>query len=64
MQLAEALDGVDCPVRPDVELTEEQRANFTYGEEAISKLAMPDWTVTGANLAKWIEMWNATFSVK
>jgi len=64
VQLAEALDGVDCPVRPDVELTEEQRANFTYGEEAIAKLAMPDWTVTGANLAKWIEMWNATFSVQ
>ena len=64
VQLAEALDGVDCPVRPDVELTEEQRANFTYGEEAIAKLDMPDWTVTGANLAKWIEMWNATFSVK
>ena len=64
VQLAEALDGVDCPVRPDVELTEEQRANFTYGEEAIAKLAMPDWSVTGANLAGWIEKWNATFSVQ
>ena len=64
VQLAEALDGVDCPVRPDVELTEEQRANFTYGEEAISKLSMPDWGTTGANLASWIEQWNATFSVQ
>ena len=64
VQLAEALDGVDCPVRPDVELTEEQRANFTYGEEAIAKLAMPDWSVTGANLEKWIGMWNSTFSVQ
>ncbi len=31
VQLAEALDGVDSPVRTDVELTEEQAANFTYG---------------------------------
>ena len=32
VQLAEALDGVDAPVRTDVELTPEQAANFTYGK--------------------------------
>lgn len=45
MQLAEALDGVDAPVRPDVDLTAEQSANFTYGEEMISNLKLPDWDV-------------------
>ena len=64
VQLAEALDGVDAPVRPDVELTAEQSANFTYGEEMISNLKLPDWDVIAANQADWIASWNAIFSVK
>ena len=64
VQLAEALDGVDAPVRPDVELTAEQSANFTYGEEMISNLKLPDWNVIAANQANWIASWNAIFSVK
>ena len=64
VQLAEALDGVDAPVRPDVELTAEQSANFTYGEEMISNLKLPDWDVIAANQADWITSWNAIFSVK
>ncbi len=32
VQLAEALDGVDSPVRSDVGLPPEQAANFTYGK--------------------------------
>lgn len=64
VQLAEALDGVDSPVRTDVELTEEQAANFTYGEEMVSGLKLVDVDTIVENQAKWIEMWNATFSVK
>ena len=64
VQLAEALDGVDAPVRPDVELTAEQAANFTYGEEMIENLKLPDWNVIAANQANWIASWNAIFSVK
>lgn len=64
VQLAEALDGVDSPVRTDVELTAEQAANFTYGEEIVSNLLLPDWDVIGENQAKWIDSWNAIFSVK
>ena len=64
VQLAEALDGVDAPVRPDVELTAEQAANFTYGEEMIANLKLPDWNVIAANQANWIASWNAIFSVK
>ena len=55
---------MDAPVRPDVELTAEQSANFTYGEEMISNLKLPDWDVIAANQADWIASWNAIFSVK
>lgn len=64
VQLAEALDGVDSPVRTDVVLKPEQAANFTYGAEMVDSLKLVDWDVIVANQAKWIEMWNATFSVK
>ena len=64
VQLAEALDGVDAPVRPDVELTAEQAANFTSGEDMIANLKLPDWNVIAANQANWIASWNAIFSVK
>ena len=64
VQLAEALDGVDSPVRTDIVLEPEQAANFTYGEEMVSSLKLVDWDVIVENQAKWIEMWNSTFSVK
>lgn len=64
VQEAEALDGVDAPVRKDVELTEEQAANFTYGEEMISSLQIPDWAVINENKADWTNRWNELFSVQ
>ena len=64
VQLAEALDGVDSPVRTDVELTAEQSGNFTYGEEMVAGLKFVDWNTITENQAKWIEMWNSTFSVQ
>ena len=64
VQLAEALDGVDSPVRTDVELTAEQSGNFTYGEEMVAGLKFVDWNVITENQAKWIEMWNSTYSVQ
>lgn len=64
MQLAEALDGVDSPVRTDVELTQEQAANFTYGEEIVSALRLPDWDLIAEHQADWINRWNAIFSVQ
>ncbi|MBR5560248.1 MAG: extracellular solute-binding protein, partial [Clostridia bacterium] len=64
VQLAEALDGVDSPVRTDIELTAEQSGNFTYGEEMVAGLKFVDWNTITENQAKWIEMWNSTFSVK
>lgn len=64
VQLAEALDGVDSPVRTDVELNEEQAANFTYGKEMIDGLLLPDWSVINANKAGWTTQWNELFSVQ
>lgn len=64
VQLAEAIDGVDSPVRTDVELTAEQAQNFAYGEEIINALKFVDWEVISANQANWINSWNAVFSVK
>ena len=64
VQLAEALDGVDSPVRTDVELTPEQAANFTYGKEMIDSLQIPDWEVINTHTAAWTDKWNELFSVQ
>lgn len=64
VQLAEALDGVDSPVRTDVELTEEQSANFTYGADMINGLQIPDWNGINAHKADWTDRWNELFSVQ
>lgn len=64
VQLAEALDGVDSPVRMDVELTPEQAANFTYGKDMIENLQLPDWGVINTNKADWTTRWNELYSVQ
>ena len=64
VQLSLALDGVDSPVREDVELTPDQAANFTYGKEMIDRLLIPDWSVINTNKADWTSRWNELFSVQ
>ena len=64
VQQAEALDGVDSPVNPEVELTEEQAANFTYGQEMVDSLILPDWSLITEKKADWINRWNELFSVQ
>ena len=63
VQYAEAMDGVDSPVRTDIELDEEHAKNFTYGD-MVSQLILPDWDFVTVNLASWTEQWNETFSVQ
>ena len=63
VQYAEAMDGVDSPVRTDIVLDEEHAKNFTYGD-MVEKLILPDWDFVTANLAAWTEQWNETFSVQ
>lgn len=64
VQLADALDGVDAPVNTEVELTEEQAANFTYGQEMVDSLVLPDWALITEKKADWINRWNELFSVQ
>ena len=64
VQLADALDGVDAPVNTEVELTEEQAANFTYGQEMVDSLVLPDWSLITEKKADWINRWNDLFSVQ
>ena len=64
VQLADALDGVDAPVKTEVELTEEQAANFTYGQEMVDSLVLPDWSLITEKKADWINRWNELFSVQ
>ena len=63
VQYAEAMDGVDSPVRTDIVLDEEHAQNFTYGE-MVDQLILPDWDFVTENLAGWTERWNETFSVQ
>ena len=64
VQLADALDGVDAQVNTEVELTEEQAANFTYGQEMVDSLVLPDWSLITEKKADWINRWNELFSVQ
>lgn len=64
VQEAEALDGVDSPVNTEVKLTEDQAANFTYGEEMVNSLILPDWSLISDKKADWISRWNELFSVQ
>ncbi len=63
VQLAEAMDGVDSPVRTDIVLDEEHAMNFTYGD-MVNQLILPDWDFVAENLPAWTEKWNETFSVQ
>ena len=63
VQYAEAMDGVDSPVRTDIELDEEHAKNFTYGD-MVNQLILPDWDFVTEHLASWTEQWNNTFGVK
>ena len=63
VQYAEAMDGVDSPVRTDIVLDEEHAQNFTYGD-MVSQLILPDWDFVTENLPAWTEQWNETFSVQ
>ena len=63
VQYAEAMDGVDSPVRTDIVLDEEHAMNFTYGD-MVNQLILPDWDFVTENLASWTEQWNTTFGVQ
>ncbi|MCK4824816.1 ABC transporter substrate-binding protein, partial [bacterium] len=62
VQLAEATDLVDAPVRKDITLPADVAGKLTYGEELISKLNFFDHKKMAAVEEEWIEKWNKIFT--
>lgn len=58
-----ARNGVDAPVHAAVELTEEEAAQWTYGEEVIAGLRRIDYQSMNAAKEDWIERWNEIFGM-
>ena len=63
VQYAEAMDGVDSPVRTDIELDEAHAQNFTYGD-MVNQLILPDWDFVAEKMPDWTARWNETFGVQ
>jgi putative spermidine/putrescine transport system substrate-binding protein len=61
VQQVEAEQGVDAPVRTDVELTPEQAALWTYGADKIASLSRVDYTAMNKAKTAWIDRWNEIF---
>lgn len=61
VQQIEAEQGVDAPVRTDVDLTPEQAALWTYGAEKIASLSRVDYSAMNAAKTAWIDRWNEIF---
>ena len=62
VQLSEALDLVDSPVRKDVKVPDDIAANLTYGDELISNLNFFSHEEMAASQEDWINRWNVIFS--
>ena len=62
VQMAQAIDMVDSPARPDIELPPEIGDNLTYGRELIDRLHFFDLAEISAVQDEWIDRWNAIFT--
>lgn len=49
---------IDSPVNTEVELTEEEAAGLTYGEEVVESLNTLDMKFVNENSKTWIDRWN------
>lgn len=58
-----AQNGVDAPVAASVELTPEEAAQWTYGEEEVSSLQRIDYSKMNAAKTAWIDRWNEIFGM-
>jgi putative spermidine/putrescine transport system substrate-binding protein len=63
VQLNEALDQVDSPVRTDIELPAEIAANLAYGDELVNSLYFFDEAEIAANQAEWKERTTKEFQL-
>jgi len=62
VQLNEALDQVDSPVRLDVEVPQEIADNLAYGDELVNSLYFFDEAEIASHQEEWINRWNSIFS--
>jgi putative spermidine/putrescine transport system substrate-binding protein len=62
VQLAQALDLVDSPARPDVEVPADVADKLTYGEDFIDQLIFFNLAEQSDLQEEWIDRWNAIFS--
>ncbi|MBW8003218.1 MAG: ABC transporter substrate-binding protein [Planctomycetes bacterium] len=62
VQLSEAMDLVDSPVRGDIKLPEDVAGKLTYGEDLIRKLHFFSQKEMAAVEKEWIEKWNRIFT--
>jgi len=62
VQLAEAMDLVDSPVRNDIDLPEEIGSQLCYGDELIDSLNFFDQAETAELMPNWIDRWNEIFT--
>lgn len=58
-----AVRGTDAPVNTGVELTEEEAAIWTYGDDMIAGLQRIDYEPMNAVLDEWINRWNEIFGM-
>ncbi|SDW45740.1 ABC transporter substrate-binding protein [Roseicitreum antarcticum] len=58
-----ARNGVDAPVATAVDLTEEEAAQWTYGDGMIAGLQRIDYTQMNAAKTAWIDRWNEVFGM-
>jgi len=62
VQLAEAMDLVDSPIRTDIKLPPEVAGKLTYGDELIKNLHFFSQKEMAAVEEVWIEKWNEIFT--
>ncbi|WP_375691826.1 ABC transporter substrate-binding protein [Pseudooceanicola sp. LIPI14-2-Ac024] len=63
VQQKEAEQGVDAPINMNVELTDEQAALWTYGQDEIDALNTMDYAKMNAAKTDWIDRWNEIFGM-
>jgi putative spermidine/putrescine transport system substrate-binding protein len=63
IQTTQAQQGVDAPINAEVELTEEEAAGWTYGQEQIDSLQRMQYEKMNAAKDEWIDRWAEVFGL-
>ncbi|WP_136636239.1 polyamine ABC transporter substrate-binding protein [Pseudooceanicola onchidii] len=63
VQQIQAEQGVDAPINKTVELSAEDAANWTYGQDQIDALNTMDYAKMNTAKTDWIDRWNEIFGM-